>query len=491
MRRISFYVVVVLGCWLGLTGQSPLARGASSNLDLARQLNEAFVEVAEKVSPAVVVITVVQKPSPPAKDQEGEKPPSWGPREFYRFFHEEIDPAPEDTQGQGSGLIIRDDGYILTNSHVVENPERIEVRLRDGRVFKAALRGIDLQSDIAVLKIEAQGLPIAMFGDSSKARVGEFAIAIGAPFNLDYSVTFGHVSAKGRSNLIEGYEGRSLDQDYIQTDATINPGNSGGPLVNINGEVIGINSLIRGLHTGIGFAIPSNLAKEISEQLIIQGKFTRAWLGVGIRAFSDVPQLKDSLKGVDDGVVVLSIEPGGPAAKSDLKTRDVITAIDGTRVGTPQQLRNQIRGKPLDQPVILEVFRPTGGDEGKRIEVKIKPAEWIVAPPIVANAKDEPVPERTANPLGLTVHSLTRGLAERFGVDVKEGVLVMAVEKETPAARQGIKPGDIITSVDKQSVGNPKQFRDALKKADLKKGVMLNLLSGNTARFEILKADEN
>src|SRR6266446_3719922 len=266
------------------------AKEPSSNLELARQLNQAFVEVAEKVSPSVVVINVVQKPTASTTSDDEEIPFDAIPREFRRFFHRQSeDTPPEKSQGQGSGIIIRDDGYILTNSHVVEDAESIEVRLQDGRTFKATVRGVDQQSDVAVVKIEAKSLPVAVLGDSTKTRVGEFAIAIGAPFNLDYSVTYGHVSAKGRSNVILGDAGASMDQDFIQTDANINPGNSGGPLVNINGEVIGVNTLIRGLHTGIGFAIPSSLAKEVSEKLIAEGKFTRLWLGIGTRAVRDTP----------------------------------------------------------------------------------------------------------------------------------------------------------------------------------------------------------
>ena len=256
-----------------------------TNLEVARQLDQAFVEVAAKVSPAVVVINVVQR----VKDDEEDGSYESLPPGFWRYFHRQFqNQQPEKALGEGSGVIIRDDGYILTNGHVVQDAESIEVRLQDGRTFKAKLRGVDPQSDVAVIKIEAKGLPVATFGDSTKARVGEFAIAIGAPFTFDYSVTFGHVSAKGRSNVVPGFEGAAMDQDFIQTDANINPGNSGGPLVNINGEVIGINTLIRGLHTGIGFAIPSNLAKEVADKLIANGKFTRAWLGVEIHGIPNL-----------------------------------------------------------------------------------------------------------------------------------------------------------------------------------------------------------
>ncbi|HLP75815.1 MAG TPA: trypsin-like peptidase domain-containing protein, partial [Candidatus Paceibacterota bacterium] len=222
------------------------------NLDLARQLNEAFVQVAEGVSPAVVVLTVTDKTSVFAEPDATLDPKQ---HEYWRKFHEQFDGDVQ--KGNGSGIIVRKDGYILTNRHVVEDADKILVRLLDGRTFTAQVRGVDPESDVAVIKIEAGNLPVAKLGDSSKVRVGEFAIAIGAPFNLDYTVTFGHISAKSRSNVVPAFsDGRMMDQDFFQTDANINPGNSGGPLINIEGEVIGVNTLIRGLHTGIGFAIP-------------------------------------------------------------------------------------------------------------------------------------------------------------------------------------------------------------------------------------------
>ncbi len=457
------------------------AREPSANLELVKQLNQAFVEVAEKVSPAVVVITVIQKPAAAEEDEDSRFETL--PRQFRRYFRRQFEDLPQEkSQGQGSGIIIRPDGFILTNGHVVENAESIQVRLQDGRTFKGKIRGVDPQSDVAVVQIEAKGLPVARLGDSTKTRVGEFAIAIGVPYNLDYSVTYGHVSAKGRSNIIVGEEGAAMDQDFIQTDANINPGNSGGPLINIDGEVIGVNTLIRGLHTGIGFAIPSTLAKEVSDQLISEGKFTRAWLGIGIRAVRDDPDFRELIKGVDNGVLVTMVLSNGPAAKSELKPTDVITAVDGKPVNTPQQLRDEIRGKKIGQPVSLDVFR-----KGKAAKVKVSPGEWINPTEVYSLAKIRPADATEIAELGLSVKSMTHELASQFGVDVTEGVVVVTVEKDTPAAHKGIKPGDIITAVDQKQVATPKQFREALKKTDLKKGILLNLISGNTARFEILK----
>ena len=406
--------------------------------------------------------------------------------DFWRRFHRQFEQAPEEQSiGQGSGIILREDGYIVTNSHVVEDAETITVRLRDGRTFKARVRGVDPQSDVAVLQIDARGLPVAKLADSTKTRVGEFAIAIGTPFNLDYSVTFGHVSAKGRANVMPGFGGSAMtDQDFIQTDANINPGSSGGPLVNIEGEVIGINTLIRGLRTGIGFAIPSSLVREVSDQIIASGKFTRAWLGVSIVGLKDDPDYHDLIPGVNEGVVIRAILPNGPAARSDLRAGDVVTAVDGRPVTTPQELRNEVRGKPIGQPVTLDVFR-----EGKSIPVKVNPAEWVQSAARVA-AQTSPAKASATNDLGLTVQPLTRELAGQFGVHAAAGVVVASVQKSSPAARRNIRPGDLITSINQQPVATVGQYSNAVAQADLAKGVLVNLISGDTARFEILKPAE-
>jgi serine protease Do len=273
-----------------------------------------------------------------------------------------------------------------------------------------------------------------------------------------------------------------MDQDFIQTDALINPGNSGGPLVNIDGEVIGINTLIRGLHTGIGFSVPSSLAREVADELVANGKFVRLWLGIGTTALRDSPDLREVIPGIEDGVVVSSIIPDGPAAKSELKPSDVITAVNGKSVATPQQLRVAIRAQKLGQVVTLDVFR-----KGKTIQVQITPSEWIEQPANLAKASPtRPAPTAPAS-LGLTVKSLTVELASHFRGAPAEGVLIASVEKDSPAARSNLKPGDIITAIDQQDVATPKQFRELTDRADLKKGVLINLVSGNTARFEILK----
>ncbi len=506
MKIVKFSPFFLLAAVLAIAPPPLSARDLTAtpapnpNLELARQLNQAFVQVAEDVSPAVVVIDVVQKASPnPRLDDGGgsdnnEEDPMDSFRRWFRQYQQQsqIPRAPEKTRGQGSGIIIRSNGYILTNRHVVEDAEKIQVRLKDGRTFPATVRGADVLADVAVIKIDAKNLPVARLADSSKTRVGEFAIAIGAPFELDYSVTFGHVSAKDRSNLPDPDDStRKLDQSFIQTDANINPGNSGGPLINIDGEVIGINTLINGLHTGIGFAIPINMAREVADKLITDGKFTRSWLGIGIESLGDYPLFRDLVKGVQDGVVVTEIIPNGPAAKSELHPADVITAIDGKPVITSQQLKDEVRSRKIGQNVTLSVFRMTQ-DKGQSIKMTMKTGEWIdnTEP---ADAKDNAAnSSNDVGGLGLTADTLTRDLADKFGVDMTEGVIVTSIDKTGLAARYSeIKRGDIITSIDQKPVKTRKQYNDAVKKADAKRGVILNWISKDgTAKFDVLKDGE-
>jgi serine protease Do len=324
-------------------------------------------------------------------------------------------------------------------------------------------------------------------GDSSKTRVGEFAIAIGAPFYLDYSVTFGHVSAQGRSHVIDDLPGMSMDQDFVQTDASINPGNSGGPLVNIEGEVIGINTLIRGLNRGIGFAIPSNLAKEVAAHLIAEGKFTRAWLGVQISALNEDLDVREIVPGVPEGVVVERIVPNGPASRSQLRPADVIVAVEGHPVSTAQQLRNEIRARNLGTAVTLDVVRPESSEKSTRLQVKLQTEGWPdEAAPVAARQARKPEANTPPVGLGLVVQPLTKDLAKKHGVDLLDAVIVTAVEPDSVAAERRFRPGDIITEVNGVPVASPKQFREALKSLHAKPA-LIHLLSDGVPEFRILK----
>lgn len=470
---------------------------------LARQLNEAFVEVAAQVAPSVVVINVVAKPKEtPAAHPFLEFFPEELREQMERHFEEKREerarekespkpkPDRQTPSDNGSGVVIRDDGYILTNFHVVESADQIWVKLSDGREFAATLTGLDSKSDLAVIRLTdpPKDLRPARFADSAAVRVGEFAIAVGAPFDLEHSFTFGHISAKGRREILPTWmrSAGAFDQDFLQTDASINPGNSGGPLVNLDGEVIGINSLIRGMGTGIGFAISSNLAKEVSTALIEHGAFPRSWLGIQIGSLRDNPDYAEMLKGVNAGVVVNGRVPDGPAAKSDLKDGDVITAVDGQPVATPADLRSLVSRKRPGQAVALDVHRL-----GKELKIEVRPEAWPEETEVAAARPRKAVAE-LAEPvvLGLKVRPLNRDTARKFGVEVRPGVLVTEVLPDSLAAERGFKPGDIITEVNHEEVTSPKEFNAEMQRAKLKEGVLLNFVRGGESGFRVLRERE-
>jgi len=468
-----------------LTAGFPASALDSPALSLARQLNEAFIQVADDVSPAVVVIEVTEKAAADDQGQEGSwwdlLPPEERPR--HRRHH---GAHAEKVQAEGSGVVISKDGYILTNNHVVDNAEKIVVRFKDGRSFEATVTGTDSRSDIAVIKIPAKGLTPAKLGDSDATRVGEFVVAIGAPFALSYSVTCGHVSAKGRS--FEGESGMYADQDFIQTDAAINPGNSGGPLVNLYGEVIAINTMIEGMNTGIGFAVPINLAKRVKDHLISDGKFTRSWIGVGIdelRGSVDYADLAATLPpDVQDGVVVSQVFAHSPASRSDLRTGDVIVSVDSKSVKTSRQLKDAIALTPPGHLLALNVVR--GSD---RVTVSVKTEALPTDDTLMAS--QQPAEVAADSPaFGLTVQATTKDIADQYGIKANSGVLVTAVDRVSPAEEKGIQPGDIITQINRKTVVNPQQFRQALESVDAKKGLMLNLLNNGSSRLVILKNTE-
>jgi serine protease Do len=481
-RRLIIGLVLA---FLAADGTPPLWSAAdtpSPNLNFARQLNQAFVEVAEKASAAVVVIEVIQ----PDQDEGTELSPAPAPRDFHHRSPAPQDPRSDNSgprrmvESRASGVIVTPDGFILTNNHVVQGAERIRVRFRDGHLVKARLQGADPESDLAVIKIDATGLTAAKLADSAAAKVGEFVLAIGAPFELDYSVTIGHISAKGRS--FEGTMGIGyLDQDFIQTDASINPGNSGGPLVNLDGEVVGINAMIRGMRTGIGFAIPSDLARRVMTRLIRDGKFVRSWLGVGITSLRDNPDYQDLVHGPADGVVIREIIPGGPASKSELRPGDIVVAVDGNPVKTSRQLKDEVAYKESGQSIALDVVR-----DAKPVRLTVK-SEALPAP-TTPKTDDVGKHESEQRDLGLTVKNLTRELANEFKIEQKTGVVVTDVELDSPADAGQIQPGDVVTAVDRKPVANLPEFRKAMKQADPKKGIILHLLAKDGAsRFTILK----
>src|SRR6266576_3446134 len=456
------------------------AAAAEPGKDVVHQLNNAFAKVFEIVAPSVVIIEISKKndgaESSPFDDLFFQGPPD---ENNQRRNPKGVQPI----QSEGSGFIVRPDGYIFTNFHVVEGADKIDVKLRDGREFPARVVGTDEKTDIAVIKIDAKDLPIVQLGDSDSVRVGQFAFAIEAPFKLDYTFTYGVISGKGRSKLLAS-NGYSIS-DYLQTDASINPGNSGGPLCDIDGKVIGMNTLINGLNRGLGFAIPINMAKEIGTELIAGHKIVRPWLGIRIESLGDDASIRDFFKGVDKGVVVRTIEADAPAHKSELRPFDVITKVDGAPVTTDTQLQHEILKKKIGQAVKLTVWR-----KGQTIEIPVTTGELpneIARASNQPNTPGQPKPEDLGK-FGLQVQDLTREVAERLRLDVQQGVVVTGVEDNRIAAAQDIQREDVITEVDGKPVTSVQSFREALNKADPKRGVLLYLDRKGSKTFAVLKA---
>jgi S1-C subfamily serine protease len=346
--------------------------------------------------------------------------------------------------------------------------------------------GTDEKTDIAVIKIDAKDLPVVQLGDSDAVRVGQFAFAIGAPFRLDYTFTYGVISGKGRSKLLQ--TGGYSISDYLQTDASINPGNSGGPLCDIDGKVIGMNTLINGMNRGLGFAIPINMAKEIGTELVAGHKIMRPWLGIRIETLGDDATIRDLFKGADKGVVVRTVEADAPASKSDLRPFDLITQLDGTPIETDSQLQHEILKKKIGQNVELSVWR-----KGQTIKVPIKTGELPNEISRASNESDRPVQPGQSRDggigkFGFQVQELTDDVAKRLKLSVQHAVVVTDVEDNSIAAAQDIQREDVITEVDGKPVTNLQSFREALNKADPKRGVLLYLDRKGTKTFAVLKA---
>lgn len=418
-------------------------------------------DVAERVTPAVVNITT---------RREGPGPRGMPPM-FREFFGQGGRIPPR--MGAGSGVIVSSDGDIVTNNHVVEGADEIRVTLSDKREFGAKVVGVDAASDLAFLRIDAKSLPHLKFGDSAKLRLGEFVLAVGNPFGVGQTVTMGIVSAKGRAKVgIVEYE------DFIQTDAAINPGNSGGALVNLAGELVGINTAIlsrSGGAQGIGFAVPSNMVQPIRDQIAEYGRVRRGWLGVAIQDLT--PELARSLD-LDgyEGVLVSDVMEDGPAAATDLQPGDVVVAVDNKPTKTSAQLRNRIALTHPGSQTKLSILR-----EGKKKMVTVKLAEKK-GDAGIARLGQGP----TSLVAGLGVDALDSELRRRLRVPSRvTGVVVTRVEEGSPADRAGIEEGNLITAVNRRSVSSPSEFVKAVPK-DAKE-VLLRVFRRGIFTFVVLR----
>ena len=427
-----------------------------------------FSALVERVGPAVVNVSAVRS-ADAAENQTPGIPPGSENDPFFEFFKRfgiPFDmPQPSPTTGLGSGFIISEDGYILTNAHVVKGATEVTVRLTDRREFKAKIVGTDTRSDIATLKIEATGLPTVKIGDPEKVKVGDWVAAIGSPFGFENSVTAGIVSAKSRSLPDSTYV------PFIQTDVAVNPGNSGGPLFNMDGEVIGINSQIysrTGGYMGLSFAIPINVAIKVKEDLVRYGKVTRGRLGVTIQ---DVNQALAKSFGLDKptGAIVSSVEKGGPADKAGVKPGDIILKLGKENVDRSSELPNLVAGIQPGTKTPIEVWR-----DGKRTSLSVMIGELNEA--TVASAKQSG--GESSGKLGLAVRPLSP--AESKQVEAEGGVVVESAQG--PAARAGIRPGDVILGVNGKPVHNPQELRNAVAKSD---SVVALLVQRNEARIYV------
>lgn len=442
---------------------------AAADVGTAVELSNAFVSLADAVTPAVVRIEVERR------RQTVSAPRLQVPDEFRRFFPDQPDDQPEMALSGGSGFIVSEDGYILTNDHVVSGAEEITVWLQDRRYFDAELVGTDPSTDVAVIKIDQTGLPTLSFGSSDRVRVGEWVLAVGNPgfgpsSQLDYTVTSGIVSARGRGLQLIRREllrnpayGQDLSgyaiEDYIQTDAVINPGNSGGPMVNLQGQVIGINSAIAsrtGVWQGYGFAIPIDLARRVMQDLIEYGHIRRPQLGVQIEDVSADAAEYQNLPRVA-GVLVQAVTEGAPAADAGLQRGDVIVALDGEPVESVPSLQSRVAQHRPGDRVAVRFYRD---GEPRTLELRLGEA------PINQVEEPEPRPAATAEGrLGIEVRNLTPQLNRELGYESAGGVVITNVNPTGPAARRGVGPGLKILEINDRAVETREDVKEILDEA--------------------------
>ncbi|MCK6622182.1 MAG: DegQ family serine endoprotease [Calditrichaceae bacterium] len=444
----------------GITQTSP----GAANLDgqsILNALSNAFSDVAEKVTPSVVTIsteTVIKG---------RQVSPYWFP--FDDFFGQRMPEREFTQQGLGSGVIVQADGVILTNNHVVDKADNIVVKLMDGRQFKAEVKGTDSRTDLAVLKIEASSLPAISIGNSDAVRVGEWVLAVGSPLQEEFAhtVTSGIVSAKGRTGV-----GLTQYEDFIQTDAAINPGNSGGALVNLKGELIGINTAIAsrsGGNIGIGFAIPANLANKVMSDILTKGKVVRGWLGVQISNITPDIAKMYGLDNTSEGVFIREVVKDSPAEAAGLQAGDIVLEVSGKKVRNATELSTLIGSTDPRTAINLKVLR-----DGKQREINVKLAEFPEEEPQIAGNQRQNVES-----LGLRVENVSPELRRRYDLSNSEGVVITSVAQGSVAARVGLQEGDVITRLNRQNVRNMSEFNRVI--ADLKPGdpVILNVLRGD------------
>ncbi len=466
--------------------QLPIVATAETDVEAAIKsaegLSSAFENAANAIRPSVVNISSVKFARPVSRQpkQRGMRQQSPFPNPyddflnddfFEKFFHQQR-PQDQGQQGLGTGVVLDTEGHIITNNHVVSDADEITVRLSNTKEYKAKLVGTDPKTDLAVIKISAPDLKPAKLGDSDKLKIGEWVVAAGNPFGLDHTITAGIVSAKGRSNVgIVDYE------DFIQTDAAINPGNSGGPLVNLRGEVVGINSAIfskSGGYMGIGFSIPSNMVRSVFDNIIDSGRVIRGWLGVMIQNL-DEDMAKSFGHKDTNGALVGDVTRGGPADRGGLQQGDIIIGYNGTDVENVTQLRKLVAETKPGETATLKVFR------NKNIDVvKIKIVEQ--------ESNDQPAEDNdTETDLGLTLRDITPEIAQQLNTKLNKGAVVVNVDPGSQAFRSGIQPGDIILQLNNKEIDSAKELESELRKISRDNGFRLTVQSGEYQRYIFVK----
>jgi serine protease Do len=459
LQRFRFKKLIMVLTLFGFFAAPGLSAATTATGDSGlRMVPQNFSALSEKVGPSVVNIQVEKATQPVMQPfQNGDEME----RRFRDFFGPHFgnqSPRPHKQSGLGTGFIIDPQGYIVTNNHVVDGADKIKVVLQDEREFEATVVGRDPQTDLALIKVDAdKDLPAAPLGKSSDLKVGEWVVAIGNPFGLEHTVTAGIVSAKGRTIGAGPYD------DYIQTDASINPGNSGGPLLNMQGEVVGINTAIIASGQGIGFAIPIDMARGIVAELKQEGGVTRGWLGVNIQ------DLKDDLAtyyGVEkgQGVLVAQVIPGDPADKAGIQAKDIITAVDGTPVTSSRELSAKAAGLKVGERVDVTLLR-----DGQEQTVSIK----VGRRPLTMARSGNPGSEKETE-YGIQVSDLTPELARRLNIEAERGAVVTGVKPGSKAAKAGLREGDVIVEVNRHDVESAQDFKTQVEKK--KADESLNLL---------------
>ena len=465
-RLVPAALILSLGFGLGSVGPSLVYGQQATQPALASpaELSRTFVGVSKQVKPAVVNIDVVERAKKTAMRGD-DLPMIPGFPGFGR-------PEPRTQRGTGSGVIISPDGYILTNNHVAGEADEIKVKLSDGREVKARRVGTDPETDLALIKIDEQNLPFARLGDSTKLEQGEWVVALGSPFGLAQTMTAGIVSATSRDL------GNSPYDNYIQTDASINPGNSGGPLINMNGEVIGINTMIfskSGGSEGIGFAIPSNLAKKVYAQLAKSGKVSRGYLGLNLQPVTPAIAKSVGFAG-KDGVLVGDLAENSPAGKAGLRSGDVITEFDGQAVKTPKQLTEVVADTPVGKAVNVRYFRD-GQAQAATIKLGERPGAKDASPETEADAG------QGAHKLGVSVATVTAAIAQELKLKVNSGAVIQSVAPDSPAAEAGLKTGDVIHRINRQPVASAQDLISSIQSLKGEAEVVLQVERGGRLLF--------